>query len=279
MATISANLQAVRDRIARAAEKAGRDPSSITLVAVSKTWPAEYVFEAWKCGQRAFGENHVQEAVRKIAEVQAMVEQAIASPQAGPLLRPPEWHAHDDPRNTHDTSHRVLPSSGVASPQAGPLLRPPEWHFLGPIQSNKTRAIAQHFEWVHSIDREKVAVRLNAARPEHLPAINVCIQVNVSGETSKSGVAPGEELALARAIATLPRLRLRGLMAIPEPTNDVTLQRSRFALLRRLKDGLVSAGFALDTLSMGMSDDFEAAILEGATLVRIGTAIFGRRKT
>jgi hypothetical protein len=127
------------------------------------------------------------------------------------------------------------------------------------------------------VDREKIAVRLNEARPEHLPAVNVCIQVNVSGEASKSGVAPGEELPLARAIAKLPRLRLRGLMAIPEPTPDVVLQRSRFALLRRLKDGLVSAGFALDTLSMGMSDDFEAAILEGATMVRIGTAIFGQR--
>jgi pyridoxal phosphate enzyme (YggS family) len=152
-----------------------------------------------------------------------------------------------------------------------------EWHFIGPIQANKTRSIAEHFQWVHSIEREKIAVRLNEVRPEGLPPLEVCIQVNVSGEASKSGIAPGEELALAQAIARLPRLRLRGLMAIPEPTPDPALQRRRFALLRKIRDGLAARGFALDTLSMGMSDDLEAAIAEGATMVRVGTAIFGPR--
>ena len=154
-----------------------------------------------------------------------------------------------------------------------------EWHFIGPIQSNKTRQIAEHFQWVHSIDRAKIAARLNEARPPTLPPLNVCIQVNVSGEGSKSGVAPGEERALACSIAGLGRLRLRGLMAIPEPTSDTTLQRRRYRLLRTLQDELSAAGHALDTLSIGMSDDLESAIAEGSTLVRVGTAIFGSRET
>jgi pyridoxal phosphate enzyme (YggS family) len=227
MTTIAANLQAVRERIARAARRAGRDPAEVALIAVSKTWPAERVAEAHAAGQRAFGENHVQEAVEKVAKLARL--------------------------------------SLV-------------WHFLGHIQSNKTRALAAHFDWVHSIDRDRIAARLNDARPPHLAPLNVLIQVNVSGEASKSGVAPGEELALARAIAPLPRLKLRGLMAIPEPTPDAGLQRRRFALLRELKQGLARAGFDLDTLSMGMSDDFETAIEEGSTMVRVGTAIFGARR-
>jgi pyridoxal phosphate enzyme (YggS family) len=156
---------------------------------------------------------------------------------------------------------------------------PLEWHFVGPIQANKTRLIAEHFDWVHGLARERVALRLNEARPAGLAPLQVCLQVNVSGEGGKSGVAPGEEVDLARAVARLPRLRLRGLMAIPEPTADVALRRRRFALLRELKDALAARGYALDTLSMGMSDDFEAAIAEGATMVRIGTAIFGQRQT
>ena len=227
MDSIAANLQAVRARIARAAQAAQRAPGDILLLAVSKTIPAERIAEAHAAGQRAFGENHVQEAVEKIT---------------------------------------VLATLSL------------DWHFIGPIQSNKARVIAQHFGWVHSVEREKIAERLNAARPEGMAPLNVCIQVNVSGEATKSGVAPGEEAKLAEAIARLPRLKLRGLMAIPEPTADVTLQRRRFALLRELKDGLRARGHALDTLSMGMSDDFEAAILEGATIVRIGTAIFGPRQ-
>lgn len=226
MDSIAANLQAVRARIARAAQAAQRAAGDILLLAVSKTIPAERIAEAVAAGQRAFGENHAQEAVEKIT---------------------------------------VLATLSL------------DWHFIGPIQSNKTRLISQHFGWVHGVEREKIAERLNAARPEGMAPLNVCIQVNVSGEASKSGVAPGDEVKLAEAIARLPRLRLRGLMAIPEPTADVTLQRRRFALLRELKDRLRARGHALDTLSMGMSDDFEAAILEGATIVRIGTAIFGKR--
>jgi len=212
--------------MACAAQTAHRTPGDILLLAVSKTIPAERIAEAHAAGQRAFGENHAQEAVEKITVLATL---------------------------------------------------PLEWHFIGPIQSNKTRLIAQHFGWVHGVEREKIAERLNAARPESMAPLNVCIQVNVSGEASKNGVAPGDEVKLAAAIARLPRLRLRGLMAIPEPTADVTLQRRRFALLRELKDRLRARGHALDTLSMGMSDDFEAAILEGATIVRVGTAIFGPR--
>lgn len=153
-----------------------------------------------------------------------------------------------------------------------------EWHFIGPLQSNKTRAVAQSFDWVHGIERLKIAERLSAQRDVHLPPLQVCIQVNVSGEQSKSGVAPGDALALARAVAGLPRLQLRGLMCIPEPTADEALLRSRFAALRQLKDELAEEGLVLDTLSMGMSDDLELAIAEGATMVRVGTAIFGERR-
>ena len=233
MTTIAANLQAVHARIAAAARSAGRTPSGIALLAVTKTWSAEKVIEAYRCGQRAFGENYLQEAAQKIAAVCAQLGDAAAADL--------------------------------------------EWHFIGPIQSNKTRILAEQFHWVHTIEREKIAARLNEARPAHLPPLNVLIEVNVSGEASKSGIAPGTELQLAQAIGQLPRLKLRGLMAIPEPTGDVALQRLRFARLRGMLLELNGAGFALDTLSMGMSDDLEAAILEGATIVRIGTAIFGAR--
>jgi pyridoxal phosphate enzyme (YggS family) len=226
MASIADNLQAVHSRIARAAQAAQRHPGEIRLLAVSKTFPADRVAEAFAAGQKAFGENHAQEAVEKITVLATL---------------------------------------------------PIEWHFIGPIQSNKTRLIAERFQWVHSVDREKIAQRLNAARPDGMPPLDVLIQVNVSGEAAKSGVAPGEEANLADAVARLPRLKLRGLMAIPEPTADVTLQRQRFALLREMKDKLAARGHALDTLSMGMSDDLEAAIMEGATMVRVGTAIFGPR--
>ena len=154
-----------------------------------------------------------------------------------------------------------------------------KWHFIGPIQSNKTRTIAENFLWVHGVDRERIALRLNDARPQTLPPLNVCIQVNVSGEASKSGIAPTETVALAHAIAALPRLKLRGLMTIPEPTPDRKLRRQRFALLRETQTNLIKLGHTLDTLSMGMSDDLEDAIAEGATLVRICSAIFGHRKS
>jgi PLP dependent protein len=230
MATISANWQAVKARMAAAARAAGRAPESVALLAVSKTFGADAVCACHAAGQRAFGENYVQEALEKIA--------AIGGTGIGDI----------------------------------------EWHMIGPIQSNKTRAIAEHFHWVHGVERARIAQRLHDARPAHLPPLNVCIQVNVSGEGSKSGITPGEEIALAQAIAALPRLKLRGLMAIPEPTTDAALRRRRFALLRDLQEKLVARGHALDTLSMGMSDDLEDAIAEGATIVRVGTAIFGARR-
>jgi len=161
----------------------------------------------------------------------------------------------------------------IAALSALPLI----WHFIGPIQSNKTRTIAENFDWVHSVAREKIALRLSQARPQEKSPLDVCLQVNVSGEASKSGVAPQQVQQLAEAVRTLPRLRLRGLMAVPEPSDDVALQRRRFGGLRLLLEQLNSAGFALDTLSMGMSQDLEAAVMEGATIVRIGTAIFGER--
>jgi uncharacterized pyridoxal phosphate-containing UPF0001 family protein len=264
MVTIASNLQAVRARIERAAQTAGRHADAIELVAVSKTFPATSIEQAHAAGQRAFGENYAQEAVGKITEL------AYLSPS-------PIWRAAQAQReNSRTRSDAVIPSAGVASPE-GLLLLPLEWHFIGPIQSNKTSLIATHFQWVHSVEREKIAQRLNAARSPGMPPLDVCIQVNVSGEVAKSGVQPGAEVQLADAIARLPRLRLRGLMAIPDPTIDLALQRRRFALLRELKDQLAARGHALDTLSMGMSDDLEAAIAEGATIVRVGTAIFGKR--
>lgn len=153
-----------------------------------------------------------------------------------------------------------------------------EWHFIGPIQSNKTRQIAENFAWVHSVDRAKIAERLSAARPDALAPLQVCIQINIGDENTKGGVAPADALALARAIAALPRLKLRGLMTIPPASDDPAQQRRYFAELRKLKEQLAMAGVALDTLSMGMSADLEAAIAEGATLVRVGTAIFGQRQ-
>jgi pyridoxal phosphate enzyme (YggS family) len=226
MDTIGVNLQAVKQRIENAARACGRDPAAVGLVAVSKTFGADAVAAAHRHGQRAFGENYVQEAVAKIG---------------------------------------ALPGLGL------------DWHFVGPIQSNKTRQIAEHFDWVHSVDRLKIAERLSAARPAGPAPLQICIQVNIGDESTKSGVAPGQALELARAVAALPRLKLRGLMAIPPASADPAQQRRYFAQLRQLKDEIVAAGTGLDTLSMGMSADLEAAIAEGATLVRIGTAIFGER--
>lgn len=219
-------MQALQSRVQTCARNAGRDPDSVRIIAVSKTFPREAIAEAISCGQTAFGENYVQEALEKIAVF----------------------------------------SGGL------------EWHMIGPIQSNKTKSIAEHFVWVHSVDCEKVARRLSAARPAVLPSLNVCIQVNVSGEASKAGVAPDDALPLARAIAQMPRLKLRGLMAVPEPSKDATLQRARFCTLRELRDHINDeTGIGLDTLSMGMSDDLDTAIAEGATMVRVGRAIFGAR--
>lgn len=201
---------------------------SVTLLAVSKTWAAEAVREAFAAGQRGFGENYVQEGLDKI--------EALA-----------------------DLRTQI------------------EWHLIGPLQSNKTRAVAESFDWVHSIDRLKIAERLSAQRPAALAPLSVCIQVDVSGEASKSGVAPADVAALAHAVAALPRLRLRGLMAIPQVEGDFDAQQRPHLALHELFEALRRDGLTLDTISAGMSGDLEAAIAAGATMVRVGTALFGGR--
>jgi pyridoxal phosphate enzyme (YggS family) len=228
VATISDNIQQVRARIGAACAAAGRPVQSVTLLAVSKRFGVDAVRAARAAGQRAFGENYVQEALDKM-----------------------------------DALGRERAET--------------QWHLVGPLQSNKTRAVAERFDWVHTVDRLKVAERLSAQRPAFLPPLQLCLQVDVSGEPTKSGVAPPDVPALARAVAALPRVRLRGLMSIPEPVEGLERQRRPHAALRALLDTLRREGLELDTLSMGMSDDLEAAILEGATLVRVGSAIFGAR--
>jgi pyridoxal phosphate enzyme (YggS family) len=229
MATIEANIQQVRARIAAACAAAQRPVQSVTLLCVSKTFGADAVREAFAGGERRFGENYVQEALDKIA--------ALAD------LRPAI-----------------------------------EWHLIGPLQSNKTRVVAEQFDWVHSVDRLKVAERLSEQRPVGLPPLQLCLQVNINGEASKSGLAPAEVAEVARAVSRLPRVRLRGLMAIPEPAEDAEGQRAPHAAVRRLLGQLQNDGLALDTLSIGMTADLESAILEGATIVRVGTAVFGDRR-
>ena len=220
--------QAARARIAEAVQAAGRERNSVKMLAVSKTFPPEAVRAVHALGQRAFGENYVQEAVEK--------QRALAD------------------------------------------LADLEWHLIGPLQSNKARLAAESFQWVETVDRLKIAERLSAARPAELGPLNVLIQVNVSGEATKSGVPPAAAVDLARDVHRLPRLTLRGIMGIPEPTDDVGRQRAQFGLLRRSFDACRDAGMPMDTLSMGMSADLEAAIAEGATEVRIGTLIFGPRE-
>jgi pyridoxal phosphate enzyme (YggS family) len=223
MSTIADNVLSVCARINAAAQAAGRETATVGLLAVSKTKPAEAVREAHAAGIQDFGENYLQEALEKQAQLSDL---------------------------------------------------PLSWHFIGPIQSNKTRPIAEHFDWVHSVDRLKIAQRLSEQRPVGLAPLNICIQVNVSGEASKSGCTAADLPALAAAIAALPNLRLRGLMAIPEPTEDRAAQDAAFATVRRLQQDL---NLPMDTLSMGMSHDLESAVAQGATWVRIGTALFGAR--
>jgi len=227
MSPLESAWQGTQDRIARAARAVSRDPRSVRLLAVSKTMPAAAIRAVHALGQRAFGENYVQEAVEKRA-----------------LL--------DD-------------------------LADLEWHLVGPLQGNKARLAAETFDWVESVDRLKIAERLAAARPAGRPPLDVLVQVNVSGEVTKSVVSPPQVVGLAQAVAALPRLRLRGIMGIPPPDDDPGRQSAAFAALRASFEACQAAGLAVDTLSMGMSADLEAAIAEGSTQVRVGTAIFGPR--
>jgi pyridoxal phosphate enzyme (YggS family) len=231
MNEIAGNLAKVLQALEKARSGAGRPPGSVRLVAVSKTFPAGVIRAAAAAGQRAFGENYLQEALGKIAEL------------GGEAL---------------------------------------EWHFIGPVQSNKTRELAARFAWVHGIDRLKVAQRLCAQRPAGMPALEVCIQVNIAGEPGKSGCTPAEAPELCAAVALLPRLRLRGLMTIPAAAADPEAARPAFRDLRLLHERIRATGTvdpaAFDTLSMGMSADYAVAVQEGATLVRVGSAIFGRRE-
>lgn len=243
---IAARLAAVRARMVQACVATGRAPAAVQLLAVSKTFGPEVVIAGLRAGQIAFGENYIQEGVDKILALR----QWLAEPAQAALPAP-------------------LPT--------------PEWHCIGPIQSNKTRLVAEHFDWVQSVDRLKIAERLSEQRPAHLPPLQICLQVNIDGGPTKSGVSPSEVQALAEAVTRLPRLQLRGLMAIPEPAVDAPAAQAVFAQVRALFDALNAwgAGGALrqsmDTLSMGMTADLESAIAAGSTMVRVGSAIFGER--
>lgn len=226
MTTIHDNLQIIGTKLAHFCQLYQRSTTNLHLLAVSKKHPAEAIKKAYDFGQRAFGENYVQELLDKAEQLKKL-----------------------------DI----------------------EWHFIGPLQSNKTKHIAEVADWVHTIDRLKIAKRLNDQRPLSLSPLSVCIQVNISGESTKSGLVPNEVESLAKEISQLPRLKLRGLMVIPAPEKDIEKQRQVFAQIKQLQNDLNKKGCHLDTLSMGMTGDMEAAIAEGATIVRIGTAIFGAR--
>ena len=237
--SIASQLTLVRQHIMQAAVAAGREPSSVRLLAVSKTFGADAVIEAVQAGQTAFGENYIQEGVEKIQALRQWLAEPAQSGQ----------------------------------PQL-------EWHCIGPIQSNKTRLVAENFDWVQSVDRLKIAQRLSEQRPADLPPLQICLQVNIDGGANKSGVSPEEALALAQAVSRLPRLVLRGLMAIPEPAPDDASARAVHAHTAALLEKINAAGGLpqpLDTLSMGMSADLAPAIAAGSTMVRVGTAIFGGR--
>jgi pyridoxal phosphate enzyme (YggS family) len=226
MSRIADNLTQVRQQLNKSASRTHRIADNITLLAVSKTRPADDLREAYSLGQRDFGENYLQESLEKI---EALSDLTIT------------------------------------------------WHFIGPLQSNKTKPVAENFAWVHTVDRLKIAQRLSSQRPPDLAPLNICIQINISEEDSKSGCLPTELPLLAKEVGQLPNLRLRGLMAIPKTTNNSAEQRAAFAKMRTLQLELQASHPHLDTLSMGMSGDMDAAIAEGATIVRIGTAIFGQR--
>lgn len=223
-------LALVEARIAAALQQSARATNAVQLLAVSKLQSADKIESLHAAGQRAFGENYVQEAVDKIAQFAAKPEYADI-----------------------------------------------EWHLIGPLQSNKTRVVAEHFQWVHSVDRLKIAERLSAQRPAHLPPLNICIQVNISGEASKSGCPPEDALALMAAASALPQLSVRGLMGMPEPGIGAEATRQQFLMLAALFAGAQSRITSVDTLSIGMSDDLEIAVACGSTMVRVGTALFGAR--
>ena len=225
MSDIKQRLNQVLDQIHAAEKKYQRPHGSVTLLAVSKTWPLEDIVEAASAGQRCFGENYVQESTTKI-----------------------------------DRCTENL-----------------EWHFIGHLQSNKSREIATRFDWVHSVDRLKLAKRLSEQRPDNLAPLNICLQVNISAEASKSGLRADEVIEVAKQVNLLPNIKLRGLMAIPAPSDNFEQQRATFRQVAALQQQLIEQGVELDTLSMGMSGDMEAAIAEGATIVRVGSAIFGQR--
>jgi pyridoxal phosphate enzyme (YggS family) len=228
MNSLCQRLVLVQNRIADAAQRYGRDPGSVSLLASSKTQSVERLKLLVECGQRCFGENYLQEAVKKIPKLSDY---------------------------------------------------PLEWHFIGAIQANKTRKIAQLFSWVHSVDRYRIAARLSQQRPKTLPPLNICLQVNINNEPDKAGTIPRLLVELADQVVELPFLKLRGLMAIPRTTANPRVQHENFRRLREILQTLKSRGHTVDTLSMGMSNDMESAIAEGATIVRIGTAIFGPRDT
>ena len=230
MTSLQENLHMVQQRIATQCAASGRDPRSVQLLAVSKTFALSAVLEAHQARQQHFGENYIQEGVEKI-------------------------------------------SACRARPDCGDLV----WHCIGPIQSNKTRLVATHFDWVHTVDRLKIAHRLSEQRPPDMPPLQICIQVNIDGGVNKAGIAPAEVLELGRQVAALPRLRLRGLMTIPEPAPDYAHALAVHQSAKDLWDQLRAAGLEMDTLSMGMSADLEAALAAGSTMVRVGSALFGSR--
>ncbi len=236
MTTIASQLQQVNARIAAACAQAGRSADSVALLAVSKTFGADAVLQAAQAGQRAFGENYIQEAADKMAQLRALAPALAAQLQ---------------------------------------------WHCIGPIQSNKTRLVAAHFDWVHTVDRLKTAQRLSDQRPDGLAPLQLCIQVNVDGGATKSGVAPGDALALVQAIAGLPRLQLRGVMSIPDPVEGFDAQVALHRRVRAVFDAVAASGLPglqrWDTVSLGMTADLEAAVAAGSTLVRVGSGIFGAR--
>lgn len=224
--TLSQNYQTVQAKIRTATAKAGRIPTSVHLIAVSKTFPSEAIAELYTLGQKSFGESYVQEWQKKILSLAQL-----------------------------DI----------------------EWHFIGPLQANKTKTISEYATWVHSLDRLKIAERLSAQRPPHMPPLNICIQINISEEDNKNGVTTQAMIPLAQSIKALPNIRLRGIMCIPEATQDTIHLTKQFLQMQALFKQLQAAGFPVDTLSMGMSADMSLAIEHGATHIRIGRALFGQR--